>query len=80
MAHLDTQKNYGDRSGGVSDPRLVRQVDAMHPAPTTEHEINVVEKIIGMFARDSRDLAELRAMILPDTYAGKYALDMKEAA
>lgn len=80
MAHLDSQKSWGDRAGGVSDPRLVRQVDAMHPAPTTDHEIKAVEKILAMFARDSRDLADLRAMILPDTYAGKYALDLKEAA
>lgn len=80
MAYLDTQKGYGDRSGGVSDPRLVRQVDAMHPAPTTEDEITAVEKIIAMFATSPRDLAELRAMILPEDRAGTYTIDLKEAA
>lgn len=82
-AYLDKQRNYGDRAGGpnISDPRLVRKVDQLHPEPTTPEEIESVEMLIAHYSQgDPRALAELRAMILPDTYTGTYALDMKEAA
>lgn len=80
-AYLDKQRNYGERNGGVSDPRLIRQVDALHPEPTRPEEVAAVEKLIAHYSQgDPRHEAELRAMILPDNYAGHYLLEMKEAA
>lgn len=81
MAHLDSQKNWGDRAGGVSDPRLVRQVDMLAPrTPTTEHQLDATEKVIRMFAKDERELQLLREMILPEDRHGHYAIELKEAA
>lgn len=66
-AHLDTQRNYGDRAGGVSDPRLVRQVDTLHPLPNTAEEIAAVSALIPLHSPDHRTRDMLAAMILPDT-------------
>lgn len=80
-AFLDKQRSYGERNGGVSDPRLVRKVDQLHPEPTTPEEIASVEMLITHYSQgDPRHEAELRAMILPDTYAGKYTVGATEEA
>lgn len=80
-AYLDKQRSYGERNGGVSDPRLIRKVDQLHPEPTTPEEIASVEMLIAHYSQgDPRHEAELRAMILPDSHDGKCALETKEAA
>lgn len=79
-AYLDTQRHRGEHTGGVSDPRLIRKVDALHPDPLREDEIASVEEVIRAFAKSPDDESVLRAMILPETYQGKYVLELPEEA
>lgn len=81
-AFLDTQKSYGDRSGGTSDPRLVRQLDNLGPViPSTDEEIAAIKRLIAhRHAGDERTARELLSMILPEDRFGQYVLEMKDAA
>lgn len=64
-AYLDKQRNYGDRNGGVSDPRLVRQVENLPARPNTTDELAAARQQVRSHSRGRRDLATLTAMIFP---------------
>lgn len=64
-AYLDSQRNWGERNGGVSDPRVVRQVDLIHPFPNTEDEVAAARHHVSTHSQGHRDHAVLTAMIFP---------------
>lgn len=64
-AYLDSQRNWGERNGGVSDPRLVRQVENLPARPNTPDELAAARQQVRAHSRGSRDLATLTAMIFP---------------
>lgn len=66
-AYLDSQKNWGERNGGVSDPRLVGQVDRIHPLPNTADEVAAARRRVLAHSRGDRDHATLTHMIFPPT-------------
>lgn len=66
-AYLDRQTGYGDRAGGVSDPRLTRQLDALGPVvQNTPEEIATVTRLIALHSPDIQTAKTLAAMILPE--------------
>lgn len=65
MAYLDKQRSYGERTGGVSDPRLVRRVDRMD-AVVTERDVEIVRNLIPLHSPDQRTSKMLEEMILGD--------------
>lgn len=76
-AYLDSQRNHGDRSGGVSDPRLTRQLDTLGPVlQNTPEELATVTRLIAHHSPDIRTAQDIAAMILPN-YAHE---QIKEAA
>lgn len=64
-AYLDSQRNWGERNGGVSDPRLVRRVENLPARPNTTDEITAAQQQVLSRSRGRRDLAALTAMIFP---------------
>lgn len=64
-AYLDKQRNWGDRTGGVSDPRLLTQVNRIHPLPNTTDELHAARRQVLTRSRGRRDHATLTAMIFP---------------
>lgn len=50
-ARLDGMAHFGDYAGGVSDPRMVNQLDLVHPAgPPTDLQIDLAVKVIDRYA------------------------------
>lgn len=64
-AYLDNQRNWGERNGGVSDPRLVAQVNRIHPRPNTTAELDAARRQVHTHSRGRRELATFFAMIFP---------------
>lgn len=64
-AYLDSQRNWGERNGGVSDPRLVRRVEHLPARPNTPDEITAAKRQVTSRSHGRRDLATLLAMIFP---------------
>lgn len=64
-AYLDSQRSWGERNGGVSDPRLVRQVDSIHPLQNTTEELAAARQSVLDHSQGHRDHAVLTAMIFP---------------
>lgn len=54
-ARLDSIKNYGDRHGNVSDPRLVNQLLTMGPSePTTLEQLGAALDVVAHYAGKKR--------------------------
>jgi hypothetical protein len=67
-AYLDRTRSWGERNGGVSDPRLIRRLE--HIPPNTEEEIATVKRMIathfpGADPASTTTRAQLEAMLLP---------------
>lgn len=67
-AYLDRTRSWGERNGGVSDPRLIRRLDNI---PTnTDEEIAAVKRMIAAYfpgsdTASSTARQQLEAMLLP---------------
>ena len=62
-AQLDRETHYGEYTGGTSDPRLVRRLHDIHPAPNTPEEETLARRYIDKRATTHTARTTVLAMI-----------------